>query len=136
MEKDKAPSYDFTGNYGSVGRLDLFVERRYNMSKIDDAVKQLVDAVKESDIYGEYTKQLSRVKEIPGLKEQIDEFRQRNFALQTSGDNAFDKLERLEEEYAEFRENPIVNDFLASELAFCRMMQDINLSITDAVDFE
>lgn len=136
MEKDKTPSYDFARDYGSIGGLDLFLERRYNMSNVDDAVKQLVNAVKESEIYEEYTNQLARVKEIPGLKEQIDEFRQRNFEIQTSGENAFDKLERFEEEYAEFRENPVVNDFLAAELAFCRMMQDINLSITDAVDFE
>ena len=106
------------------------------MKRVEDAVRQLASAIKESDIYQEYEKQLCRVKEVPELKAQIDEFRMRNFQLQTGGDNAFDKLEQFEEEYAEFRENPLVNDFLASELAFCRMMQEINKSIMNSVDFE
>ena len=97
------------------------------MKNVEDAVKQLTSAIKESDIYLEYEKQ---------LKAQIDEFRMRNFKLQTGGDNAFDKLEQFEDEYAEFRENPLVNDFLASELAFCRMMQEINRCIMNSVDFE
>ena len=103
------------------------------MKNVEDAVKQLTSAIKESDIYLEYEKQLNRVKAVPELKAQIDEFRMRNFKLQT---NAFDKLEQFEDEYAEFRENPLVNDFLASELAFCRMMQEINRCIMNSVDFE
>lgn len=30
----------------------------------------------------------------------------------------------------------MVSDFLAAELAFCRMMQDINLRLTEALHFE
>ena len=106
------------------------------MKNVEDAVKQLTSAIKESDIYLEYEKQLNRVKAVPELKAQIDEFRMRNFKLQTGGDNAFDKLEQFEDEYAESRESPLVNDFLASELAFCRMMQEINRCIMNSVDFE
>ena len=35
-----------------------------------------------------------------------------------------------------FRENPLVSDFLAAELAFCRMMQEIGLYVTDQMKFE
>ena len=45
-------------------------------------------------------------------------------------------LEAFEREYANFREEPLVSEFLAAELAFCRMMQDINLHLTEAVHFE
>lgn len=106
------------------------------MSDIDNAVNQLISSVRESAIYNEYAKQLAEVKKHPGLKEQIDEFRKRNFALQTGADFAPDKLESFEKEYADFRENPLVSDFLAAELAFCRMMQEINIRITEAMQFE
>ena len=57
------------------------------MKNVEDAVKQLTSAIKESDIYLEYEKQLNRVKAVPELKAQIDEFRMRNFKLQTGGTN-------------------------------------------------
>ena len=70
----------------------------------------------------------------PDLKKQIDEFRYRNFKLQneTDADRLFDETDRFEREYEEFRKNPIVSDFLAAELAFCRMYQEIQSVLGEA----
>ena len=106
------------------------------MSKLDNAVERLIEAILDSEIYREYDAQRNRVNQYPELKAQIDEFRKRNFMLQRSEDNAFEKIEQFEKEYADFRENTLVSEFLAAELAFCRMMQDINLQVTEAVHFE
>lgn len=106
------------------------------MNNVDNAVSQLISAVKESEVYKEYKKKLSEVNEYPDLKKQIDEFRTRNFLMQNSNEVAFDKLEKFEKEYEDFRENPLVADFLAAELAFCRMMQEINNNITEAMQFD
>lgn len=106
------------------------------MNNVDEAVKQLIAAILESDTYREYDIQRKRVKEVPGLKEKIDEFRFRNYELQNRNDIAFDKLDQFVKEYEDFREDPLVSAFLASELAFCRMMQEINIGITAALDFE
>lgn len=106
------------------------------MNNVDNAVNQLIAAIKESETYREYVIQLERVKQCPGLKEQIDEFRIRNYMLQTGGEAAFDKIEQFEREHEDFRENPYVSDFLAAELAFCRMIQDINIRITEEMCFE
>ncbi|WP_303408980.1 YlbF family regulator [uncultured Duncaniella sp.] len=48
----------------------------------------------------------------------------------------FDKMEAFEREYREFRENPAVDEFLRAELAFCRMMQEMNVLLTAEIDFE
>ena len=106
------------------------------MSKLDSTVEQLIEAILDSEIYREYDAQRNRVNQYPELKAQIDEFRKRNFLLQKSADNAFEKIEQFEKEYEDFRENPMVSEFLAAELAFCRMMQDINFRVTEAVHFE
>ena len=45
-------------------------------------------------------------------------------------------MEAFEQEYMKFRENPLVEDFLRAELAFCRMMQEVNILITAEIDFE
>ena len=106
------------------------------MSEVDEAVDRLVNALLESEVYREYKRSLEQVKQYPELKGQIDEFRLQNYRLQQSPDYAFDKMEQFQREYQTFRENPLVSDFLAAELAFCRMVQDIECRIVEQVDFE
>lgn len=106
------------------------------MSRVNELVSELTQALLEAPEYLEYRKQLERVKQEPGLKEKIDDFRTKNFELQNSPDYAFDKMEQFEREYQSFRENPLVADFLAAELELCRMLQGISMSIVEAIEFE
>lgn len=106
------------------------------MSGVERAVEQLIAEILVSDTYKEYDIQRNKVNRVPDLKKQIDDFRVRNFELQMSEDNALEKIEQFEREYANFRENPLVSDFLAAELAFCRMIQEMNTQIVDAINFE
>ena len=57
------------------------------MNNVNRAVDDLAAAILESDVYRTYRTELDKVKQVPGLKSQIDEFRRRNFALQSSADN-------------------------------------------------
>lgn len=107
------------------------------MNKVESAVEQLIAEILTSDEYRAYDEQRNKVKKYPELKAQIDEFRERNFLIQTSdSENSMEELEAFEAEYSDFRENPLVSDFLAAELDFCRMMQRVNLRITEGVHFE
>lgn len=106
------------------------------MDRINSSLQQLITAILESDIYKEYDRQRVRVNSMPELKAQINEFRSRNLELQTSPNPTFEQIDSFERHYAEFRENPVVDEFLAAELAFCRLIQDINLRLTDAMHFE
>lgn len=106
------------------------------MDKINNSLQQLITDILESDIYKEYDAQRIRVNGMPELKEQINEFRRRNLELQTSPNPTFEQIDSFERQYAAFRENPVVEDFLAAELEFCRLIQDINLRLTDAMHFE
>ncbi len=106
------------------------------MSNIDNAVEHIIDAILSSEEYRQYDVQRNKVNQYPELKAQIDEYRKLNYELQNRKDYAFDKIDAFEREYAVFRENSLVSDFLAAELALCRMMQGINLRITEAMHFE
>lgn len=106
------------------------------MNDIDNATDEFIAALLATDVYENYRQELEKVKKEPGLKAQIDDFRKRNHEFQASTDNDFDKLDRFEKEYEVFRANPLVADFLAAELALCRMMQRINLRITAGLNFE
>lgn len=131
MEKDETPSYDFADYHGNIGQ-----KGRGRMHSVEQATGELVEAILESSVYQTYQAELERVKAIPGLKEQIDEFRRRNYELQTSEDIDFYKLDCIEKEYSEFRKQPVVEEFLAAELELCRMIQNITGRITEGLRFE
>lgn len=107
-------------------------------SDIMIATKEFAETIQKSDTYQEYYFQREKIKRQPDLYDKVNEYRQKNFELQNSADNGdlFDRMEAFEKEYEKFRENPLVDDFLRAELAFCRMMQDINELLTTEIDFE
>ena len=78
------------------------------------------------------------MKRNPDLFARVKEYRQMNFALQsgTQAEELLDKLDAFEKEYEKFREDPLVDDFLRAELAFCRMIQEINSQLMTELDFE
>ena len=104
--------------------------------ELGQAVESMIDAIKRSEAYVKYQEALAAAKQQPELKQEIDEFRRKNYIMQSSGDMAFEHIEQFEREYSDFRENPVVADFLAAELALCRMIQQINLYVTDMLNFE
>lgn len=107
-------------------------------SIVKKATERFIEEIRQSDIYKEYNFQKEKLKKQPALFERVGEFRKRNFDLQsnTQGDDLLAKLDAFEKEFEEFRANPLVDDFLRAELAFCRMMQEVNVQITAELDFE
>ena len=106
--------------------------------EIEEATKKFAAYIQESDIYKEYLYQREKIKKQPELYDKVNEYRQKNFDLQikSDSDELMDIMEAFEQEYAKFRENPMVEDFLRAEVAFCRMMQGINVLLTAQIDFE
>lgn len=111
-------------------------DKMQGIKRLEGATEALIDAVLATEEYQAYKAELDKVKKFPELKAQIDDFRKRNFELQSSTDNDFNKLEQFEKEYAAFRENILVQDFLAAEVDLCRLMQDLNMRLTEALQFE
>ena len=62
------------------------MEQRYNMSKLENALEQIIEAILDSPEYKRYDEQRHEVNKYPELKAQIDEFRTRNYILQMDED--------------------------------------------------
>lgn len=105
---------------------------------VEVALCDFVSKIKDSEVYKEYQERLKRLKEYPDYYEKVNEFRLRNYEMQnaTQVDDLFEKMDAFEQEYEKFRENPLVEDFLQAELAFCRMMQTVDIAIMEKLDFE
>lgn len=106
------------------------------MNNIDSATDEFIAEILDTDVYKSFAQELAKVKSRPGLKAQIDNFRRRNHEMQMSADMDFNKLDRFEKEYEDFRSDPLVADFLAAEVDLCRMMQRINTRIVSGINFE
>lgn len=107
-----------------------------SMNNQERATENLIAAILDTEEYKAYAAELERVKQEPGLKAMIDDFRKRNFELQTEAEIDFNKLDEFEREYQSIRENPKVADFLAAELDLCKMMQRIQMQLVSALHFE
>lgn len=103
-----------------------------------EAVRRLAEVIRETDIYQEYLRCREILKKQPELYAQVNEYRRKNFDIQNKSEESelFDRMEAFEREYREFRENPLVDDFLRAELALCRMLQEMNVLLTVEIDFE
>lgn len=102
------------------------------------ATKDFIGEIKDTQEFKIYKEQLAKIQEQPRLYERTNEFRQKNYRIQNTedGERLMERLEELEREYADVRENPLAEDFLAAELCFCRMMQDIYELISEEIDFQ
>ena len=103
---------------------------------MEQALQAYIDMILESKEYREYARQRDIIRENPELQAQLNDYRIRNYEMQTSRDTVFERIEAFEKEYAGFREQPMVSDFLDAELAFCRMIQKHNSKIMEAIDFD
>ena len=42
----------------------------------------------------------------------------------------------MEQEYREFRKNPLVKQYLEAENALCRVIQEVNWTLIEELDFD
>ncbi len=130
MEKNKEKTNDYANYYGSVGMC---------MNRLDESISNLVAALKDSPEYRNYQEMWERMKQDPQKVQQVNDFRKRTYLLQNSRDpqvDLFTEIDRLQQESAPLRAQPDVSEYLAAELALCRMVQHINYRLMQEIDFD
>ena len=101
------------------------------------AINQFLIELQESSAFRDYKYQKERIRKVPGLKERINEFRRKRFEFQKyEGEDLFEKIDEFQKEYQNFKEEPIVREYLAAELEICRLVQRIYGAIDELVDID
>ena len=108
------------------------------MNQIDECIEQLVKAILDSGEYQQYLSIREKVRREPEKEREIHNFRQRNFQMRKNEGrlDLFEEVDRLGQEFADFRTEPLVDDYLAAELAVCRLFQKINRKLLEQVEFD
>ena len=107
------------------------------MSEIREETTRLVEVIRNSTVYAEYSAAKEELKKYPVLQAKVDEYRTRNFRLQQDAKaDIFDGAEALQQTYVGIIEDPVAYRFLRAESAFCRVMQQINYTLLEELEFE
>ena len=108
------------------------------MNRVDECLDRLIAEILASQEYRQYREIREKVACEPEKEKSINNFRRRNFLLQRSKDNMdlFEEIDKLEQEFLKFRQEPLVEEYLSAELALCRMIQKINRQLMERLDFD
>ncbi len=108
------------------------------MDEITSCTRALVQAIQECEEYRQFCVIRDKVGENPELRRKINEFRRHVFEVQNSRElmDTYGEMERIRRDYEEFRRDPLVDEFLKSELRICRILQQVTLEIAGAVDLD
>lgn len=98
----------------------------------------LVKVIQNSREYREFEETKLKFRDKPELMNQINQFRMDSYKLQNypEGDTLYERTEKFYEKTSQFRENPLVEEYLSRELAVCRMLQKIFSTVVDSVDLQ
>ncbi len=105
---------------------------------VDIYTKALIRSIMESGEYRAFCEAKRKLARMPELKRTINEYRTESFRLQNYGDEdtLYDRVQQFNQKHASFRKDPLVNEYLSTELAMCRMLQEVFATVVDAVDLE
>ena len=108
------------------------------MNQIEACTESLVRAIQESLEYQKFCRIRDEVKKNPELHAKISAFRRHVYEVQNSREplDMYGEMERITRDYEAFRREPLVEEFLESELRVCRMIQNVTLQVTRAVDLD
>ena len=105
------------------------------MTDVEYQTRQLIREIRKSNEYNQFRRLEAKISQEPELKEQVDAYRRKRYELQNAEDSDRE-LQQMEKECEELLSKTVVRDFLVSEQKLMMMMQNILLSITDAVDLD
>ncbi len=105
------------------------------MNRVEELTEELLNAIKESDIYRDYIREQAKLQLDPDLMERVDNYRTMNFRMQQDASrDHFTLSEQVSQELAELRKIPEVNAYLDSELAICRELQKVCRTLIGGVE--
>ena len=105
--------------------------------KVYDTVNQLANEIKTSEQYNEYKKMKEMIRELPELKEKLDEFEKARYITQLATmqgqEPSREQIEQMQKIYLELIQNETTKKYLDVELAFNTMLADINKVLGEAI---
>lgn len=106
--------------------------------ELKTSIEELKQSLLESEAFLRYQKVRAEVHNYPEKEYRLHGFRRKNYFLQNSREqlDLFTEGDRLEQEYADVYKDPLLGEYLAAEVAVCRIIQQVNKELIGCLDFE
>ncbi len=106
------------------------------MDSVREKAEELIQALEQSEDFIRYRNLENQLKEMPELRQKINEYRRKVYEMQTSGRDLYDETDYVLNEYSPLLRNEIAADYLDAESAVCRMVQRVISAINREVHVE
>ncbi|MCC6093882.1 MAG: YlbF family regulator [Eubacterium sp.] len=106
------------------------------MDQVREKTEELVRTLENSEAYKRYCSLSEQLKDMPELRQKINEYRRKVYEMQTSGRDLYDETDYVISEYSPLLRNEIAADFLDAEGAVCRMVQQVVDTISSEIHLE
>ena len=112
--------------------------RKEQLAEIEIKTQELLDLIRNSDVYIRYQKELEELKKDKETYEKINIYRRKNLALQVLEDpeSSYEKLEELYTEYKDILRKPLVARYMMTEQSICKIMRDLQNRVFDGIDLD
>ncbi len=107
-------------------------------ARLYDDVLSFTECIKETPEYREYQEKRRIISGYPELLDKAEELKKRNYQLIGSFDGGkytVEDLMRFADENEDIFMEPVINEYLLAEAAFCRMMREVLNMTMERIDF-
>ncbi len=106
------------------------------MDAIETSLGQLIDVIRNDEVYTNYQKCRQRLAELPEAAAEVSAFRQDTMAYAGRSDSTDlqEYAERFSERYEKLLQNPDIAAFLDAEEALVRTVRAVENGLYDAID--
>lgn len=108
------------------------------MSETKNNIENLVHALEDCDEFRRYRRIRRQMHDYPEKEKRLNEFRMKNYQLQNAAEqiDLFSESDRLMQDYGDLYGDPVTREFLAAEVAVCRIVQNVNRELIESLEFE
>ncbi|RDU22449.1 YlbF family regulator [Anaerosacchariphilus polymeriproducens] len=106
------------------------------MNQIRQILDNLVKEIQKTEEYIHFIEAKKEIENYPDKVMIANDFRAKNFRLQTSDLELFDEMDDLEQEFASCLQDRIIGDYLKAELELCNIIREINCTIIEPLEID
>lgn len=106
------------------------------MSSIEEQTRNLIEAIHLSQEYQHFHRMYEEARKDIRLLRKLNEYRSKSFLIQLKSEKCLEEGIALKEEFKDLLSIPLAREFLNAELRFCKMIRDMNNSITEGLNLD
>lgn len=106
-------------------------------ARLYDDVLSFTERIKETPEYRDYQQKKKLIAQNPELRAKAERLKKDNFEMLATltEKTGFEEIMRFADEHEDTFMEPVINDYLLAEAAFCKIMREVFTMTMERIDF-